>query len=456
MDTVESQVLHDSERGARRRGEVTGVGDWPYGHERLPRRIAMISYHTCPLAAPGGKETGGMNVYVRELMRQLGRRGHLVDCFTRSQSQLVPHIPDTDLGPNVRVIHVAAGREAPLSKEGAWAVVEDFVGGVKAFIGAEGIRYDLYHSHYWMSGHVARQLQARWPAPIVHMFHTLGAMKDQSLGEGGRPEIGPRRVVEQAIFDHADAIVAATPVDRQHMLEWYRADGERIVTIPPGVDLGRFRILGRGPARRALGMPEDRAMVLFVGRPDPVKGLDTLLRAMAALTARDGGLRTRSSLCVIGGDKDADSRGRDAEMARIDALRESLGLGDFVAFMGPQDQDALLDYYNAAQVVVVPSRYESFGMVALEAMACGAPVIASDVGGLSTLVREGRTGFLVPYGDPDALANALWPILEDDALRDALGAQGAAVAEGYGWPSIAGRMERLYERLWVGQPVAQG
>ncbi|MBK8540901.1 MAG: glycosyltransferase [Ardenticatenia bacterium] len=413
----------------------------------------MLSYHTCPLAAPGGKETGGMNVYVRELMRQLGRRGHLVDCFTRSQSQLVPHIPDTDLGPNVRVIHVAAGREAPLGKEGAWDVVEAFISGVKAFIGAEGIHYDLYHSHYWMSGYVARRLQARWPAPIVHMFHTLGAMKDQSRGEGGAPEIGPRRGVEQDIFDTADAIVAATPVDRRHMLEWYRADGDRIVTVPPGVDLSRFRPLGRATARRALSLPEDHAMVLFVGRPDPVKGLDTLLRAMALLTARDPGLRTRSCLCVIGGDKDGESRGRDAEMARIDALREALGLGDFVAFMGPQDQDALVDYYNAAQVVVVPSRYESFGMVALEAMACGVPVIASDVGGLSTLVREGRTGFLVPFGDPAALADALWPILDDDAMRDALGAQGAAVAEGYGWPAIAGRIERLYERLWAGQPL---
>ncbi len=453
MDTVESQTLHASERPASLRRGGPDLAGWPDGHRRAPRRIAMLSYHTCPLAAPGGKETGGMNVYVRELMRQLGRRGHLVDCYTRSQSHLVPHIPDTDLGPNVRVIHVAAGREAPLSKAEAWAAVDAFAAGVEAFVGAEALRYDLYHSHYWMSGRVAERLRARAPAPWVHMFHTLGAMKDRSLGEGAGAEIGPRRGVEQEIFDQADAIVAATPVDRRHMLESYRVDDARIETIPPGVDLSLFRPLGRARARANLGLPADHALLLFVGRPDPVKGLDTLLRAMALLVARDPSLRERSCLCVIGGDKDAEQRGRDAEMARIDALRASLGLDDMVAFMGPQDQDALVDYYNAAQVVVVPSRYESFGMVALEAMASGAPVIASDVGGLSTLVRDGRTGFLVPYGDPAALADALWPLLEDDALRDAMGAQGVAVAEAYGWPSIAGRVERLYERLWAGVPA---
>jgi D-inositol-3-phosphate glycosyltransferase len=419
------------------------------GHLCAPKRICMISYHTCPLAAPGGKETGGMNVYVRELMRELGRRGYRVDCFTRSQSAAVPHIPDTDLGPNVRVIHVVAGAEAPLSKADAWAVAPDFALGVRAYAAAEGIHYDLYHSHYWMSGWVAARLQQRWPAPIVHMFHTLGAMKDLTRREGVAPEIGPRKDEEQAIFDIADAIVAATPIDRAHMLEHYRCPPDKISVVPPGVDLARFRPLGVVEAREALGLDADHRMILFVGRPDPVKGLETLVRAMAAIIAEEPELALGSCLCVVGGDIADDPAEMDAEMAHIDRLRRELGIGDFVTFLGPQSQDDLPLYYNAAQVVVVPSRYESFGMVALEAMACGTPVIASDVGGLSTLVRDGRTGYLVPYGDPELLAARLRPILDDLELREALGRQGVAVAEGYGWPSIAGRIERVYEALWL-------
>ena len=453
MDSVEALDLHASEqlsRSDRLRRYELGLD----GHLPPPRRICMLSYHTCPLAAPGGKETGGMNVYVRELMRELGRRGYLVDCFTRSQSDAVPHIPDTDLGPNVRLIHVAAGPEAPLSKAEAWAVAPDFARGVRAFIAAEGIRYDLYHSHYWMSGWVAGELASRWPAPIVHMFHTLGAMKDLSRRNGVAPEIGPRRGVEQAIFDIADRIVAATPVDRAHMLEHYRAPAERIAIVPPGVDLLRFRPLGVAESRRQLGLPEAHRMVLFVGRPDPVKGLETLVRAMARIITDEPDLQQNACLCVIGGDVSDDPSEMSAEMVHIDALRKDLGIADFVAFLGPQTQDSLPWYYNAAQAVVVPSRYESFGMVALEAMACGTPVIASDVGGLATLVRDGRTGYLVPYGDPDALAERLRPILDDDVLREVLGRHGTAVAEGYGWASIAGRIERVYESVWLEQAAA--
>lgn len=414
-----------------------------------PRRICMIAYHTCPLAAPGGKETGGMNVYVRELMRQLGRRGLVVDCFTRSQSSLVPHIPDTDLGPNVRVIHVTAGDEAPLSKADAWSAVPDFVAGVRAFIASQGARYDLYHSHYWMSGWAARELARRRPAPIVHMFHTLGAMKDLAQGDGATAEIGPRRGVEAEIMAFADAIVAATPIDRQHMVDLYGAEPGKIEVIPPGVDLRLFRPMDPRAARAHLGLDADHRMILFVGRPDPVKGLDTLVRAMALIIAAEPELARNSCLCIIGGDKTDDPAEMTAEMQRIHRLREELGIADFVTLLGPQTQDDLPYFYNAAQVVVVPSRYESFGMVALEAMACGAPVIASNVGGLATLVQDGRTGFLVPDGDPAALAARLRPIIDDPALRQALGLHGVAVAEGYSWASIAGRVEQVYERLWA-------
>lgn len=421
----------------------------PDGPLPSPRRICMLAMHTCPLAAPGGKETGGMNVYVRELMRQLGRRGYRVDCFTRSQSSLVPHIPDTDLGPNVRVIHVTAGAESPVDKTAAWSAAPDFVQGVRAFIASQEIRYDLYHSHYWMSGWVARELARRRPAPIVHMFHTLGAMKDRAALRGGAAEIGPRRAIEAEIMGFADAIVAATPIDRQHMLELYGADPDRIEVIPPGVDLELFRPLPAAEARARLGQDPEHRMILFVGRPDPVKGLDTLVAAIARILQAEPELRQNSCLCIIGGDKDDAPARMDAEMRRIDALRRELGIADFVTFLGPQRQDDLPLFYSAAQCVVVPSRYESFGMVALEAMACGVPVIASDVGGLSTLVRDGRTGFLVPEGDVEALASRLRMLIDNPPLRAILGRQGVATAEAYSWASIAERIELLYERLWA-------
>ena len=419
-----------------------------------PRRVCMLSLHTCPLAAPGGKESGGMNVYVRELSRQLGRLGYVVDNFTRSESALVPHIRDTDLGANVRVIHVVAGPEAPLSKDETWRHAAAFVQGIREHCRQEGLRYDLYHSHYWMSGWAALQLAAWQPAPVVHMYHTLGAMKDLAAGPGTVAEPSPRRDIERLIAQHVDLIVAATPMDLAQIVEHCRADPGRIEIIPPGVDLSLFHPIPAAEAASHLGQPTDHKMVLFVGRLDPVKGLDTLVRAMALVVAAEPSLRGRSCLCIVGGQKPERLDRMDAEHARIDRLAREVGLDDVVHFMGAVSQDDLPFYYGAAQVVVVPSRYESFGLVALEAMACGVPVIASDVGGLSSLVRDGRTGFLVPDGDPAALAGKLLPILRDPELRSALGCRGVATAEAYAWPVIAKRIDTLYDRALATSPRA--
>jgi D-inositol-3-phosphate glycosyltransferase len=417
------------------------------------RRVAMLSVHTCPLAAPGGKETGGMNVYVRELSRELGRRGIEVDCFTRSQSSLVPHIPDADLGPSVRLIHVVAGPEAPLSKAQTWATLPQFVAGVRAFMASHEATYDLYHSHYWMSGWVVRQLAAVRPAPIVQMFHTLGAMKDLSGRRDQAPEIEPRRLVERELMAAVDRIVAATEVDRTHMVELYGADRSKIQVIPPGVDLGLFRPIPREVARAHLGDGPEHRMILYVGRFDPVKGLDTLVQAIAQVIAAEPEFRRNACLCLIGGDRSDDPALANAEMRRIDALRHELGLSDFVTFLGPLSQEELPYFYSAAEVVVVPSRYETFGLVALEAMACGAPVIATDVGGLSTLVRPGRTGFLVPEGDVAALAAELLLLIRHPELGREMGRHAVATAEAYGWPTIAERVEALYEEV-LREPAA--
>lgn len=412
-----------------------------------PLRIAMISVHTCPLAALGGKETGGMNVYVRELSRELGHRGVLVDAFTRSQNPEVPHIADADLGPSVRVIHVKCGPESPYPKEEIWTYLPQFVEGVRCFIQEEGIRYDLFHSHYWLSGWAAHALQSHSPAPIIHMFHTLGLMKDRVARTPGQREVPPRAYVEAQILDFADRIVAATPSDREHMVRLYGARPDHIAVIPPGADLNLFRPVPEGEAKDVLGISPDHHMVLFVGRMDPLKGTDTFLKSVAVLVNRDPSWREQVCVGIIGGDAGEDPALMDAEMRRLYELRQALGISDVVTFQGRQAQTDLPLYYSAADVVVVPSRYESFGMVALEALACGTPVIASDVGGLAYIVADGLTGYLVPEDDPETLADRLQELLRDPRLRRSMGFLGVQRARRYAWSSIADEIEGLYDEV---------
>lgn len=406
-------------------------------------RIAMLSVHTCPLAALGGKKTGGMNVYVRELSRELGRRGVQVDCFTRSEDPSVPHIDDVDLGPNVRVVHVVSGPEAPVSKGVIWQDLPSFVDGVRRFVEQEEVKYDLIHSHYWISGRVAWMLKSDWPGvPVVNMFHTLGHLKNLVAQPATEQEPLQRVKVETEIVAFADRLVAATPLEREHLLTLYGADPDKISIIPPGVDLELFRPVSPAEAKAHLGLPAEHRMVLFVGRIEALKGLDTLIRAMAQVVERDPSLRGHLCVCIIGGDADPESM--DGEMRRLDKLREELGITDVVMFLGSRDQTELPYYYSAAEMVTVPSHYESFGMVALEATACRAPVIASDVGGLSFIVQDGETGFLVPDQDVDAWADKMLLLLQNAELRDKLSRRGAEVAKKYAWSNITDEVLELY------------
>ncbi len=410
-------------------------------------RIALLSVHTCPLAALGGKETGGMNVYVRELTRELARRGVAVDVFTRSQNPDISKVDDVGLGPGARVVHIAAGPERPYHKNLVWNHLPEFVEGVRRFAHQEGVSYDLLHSHYWLSGWVARELQKTWSVPIVHMFHTLGRMKNLVAQREADRELTQRIVVETEIMAFADRIVAATPRDMEQMVALYGTNPAKITVISCGVDLTMFRPIARDQARACLGLPEDHKMVLFVGRIDPLKGIDTLIRAMALVFQWNSSLRNHVCLCIIGGDVSDDPTLMDAEMVRLQALRRELGLTELVTFVGAQAQDILPCHYSAADVVVVPSHYESFGMVALEAMACGTPVIASDVGGLSFIVKDSQTGFLVPERDPETLARDLELILRSSRLRSAMGIRAIAVAQEYSWDHIADQMLDLYESV---------
>jgi D-inositol-3-phosphate glycosyltransferase len=403
--------------------------------------IAMLSVHTCPLATLGGKETGGMNVYVRELSRQLAERGHRVDIFTRSQDPVVPHeVPGLEIGAYVH--HVPAGPEAPYNKHRLFDYLPEFVEGVQAITKANGIRYDVYHSHYWLSGWVARELQKNQFAPIVQMFHTLGAMKNLVARRDDDHETARRMRIEREIMHFADRIVAATPNDRQHMIDLYAAPPERIDIIPPGVDLNLFHPIPQPDAREIIDSKQDHT-VLFVGRIDPIKGIDVWFKAMALVVNENPSLRDRVCICLVGGDVDDDVI-PDSEMARLQSLKDELGIADMVTFLGRRSQESLPFFYASADVVVMPSLYESFGMVALEAMACGTPVVASDVGGLSFLVRDGETGYLVPENDPETLAACLGKLMRDPDLRRRLGARGKEVAREYAWTRIADRIEELY------------
>jgi D-inositol-3-phosphate glycosyltransferase len=406
--------------------------------------IAMLSVHTCPLATLGGKETGGMNVYVRDLSHELIRRGHRVDVFTRSQDSTIPRI-HSSLGQGGRVIHIPAGPEHPYSKHLVYDHLPEFAHGVMAQAEDDGIRYDVLHSHYWLSGAVARELREHWNTPIVHMFHTLGKMKNVVAQRPDEIEPMHRIEIEGQIVGFADALVAATPVEEQQLIELYGARSDRIHVISPGVDTERFHPIPKGYAKERIALYPDCCIILFVGRIEPLKGIDNLLRAIARAIEHQPALREKVRVPIIGGDLD---RIHEAdEMVRLQELREELNIEDVVTFLGARDQDLLQYYYSAAEMVVMPSDYESFGMVALEAMACGTPVIASDVGGLAFLVKDGRTGYRVPARDPDALASRITRLLKNRGLQRRIGHRAACWAEAYAWPKIANEIEALYQSV---------
>jgi len=399
-------------------------------------RVAMLSVHTCPLAALGGKETGGMNVYVRELARELSRMGADVDVFTRSQNPSIPRI--VALGERARVIHLPAGPQAPMPREAVHAYLDEFADGIEAWRLTHGIDYDLLHGNYWLSGVVGLTLRARWGVPLVQMFHTLGALKN---GAGVAAEREPvlRLAEERRIVSAADRLVAANAIERDGLVNAYEADAGRVAVIPCGVDTDLFTAGDPLAARAALELPPG-PWLLYVGRIAPIKGLETLLDALGCLR----GAGTSVRLAVIGGETDEPMDGHEADVRRRVA---ALGLGDVVRFVGAQPQERLRDWYVAADLTVLPSYYESFGMVALEAMACGSPVVASRVGGLQSTVRDGVTGVLVPEGDPCALADAITRVLGDGALRWRLGREGQRWAAQHRWPCVAEAVCREYMTL---------
>ena len=395
-------------------------------------RIAMLSVHTSPLARPGGYAAGGMNVYIRETARHLARLGYSVDVFTRDDGSR-PEV--VSLGRGARLVSVVAGPRQPLQKERIPGCLPEFLNGMRSFRQRHDLHYDLLHSHYWHAGWVASLLGPRWGAPHVTMFHTLGEVKNRARLSEHEPDL--RIEAEQRIAQSADRIICAGEHERQVLVNLYGADPDRTAVVPCGVDLRRFRPLDRDTCRRTLGLG-DAPIVLFVGRVEPLKGIDILVEAMAQLERRD------ARLLVVGGDAQA-----AGEVHRLQARAAALGIDDRVTFIGAVEQAQLPCYYNAADVCAVPSFYESFGMVAVESMACGTPVIASRVGGLATTIRDGETSYLIPWRCPEPFAERIDLLIENDELRRNLGRAARRAMYRFGWPKIAAALAAEYTRLWT-------
>ncbi len=387
-----------------------------------------------------------MNVYVREVTRFLGMRGVHVDVFTRSQDEHVPHVLH-DLGFGNRVVHLPAGAETWLPKRQLVDYIPQFAEGILRFAREKGIHYDLIHANYWMSGIAAETLKAEWGVPVVTMFHTLGLMKNRIARSPDEMEGEYRIEGERRALRISDRVLAATLAEKAQLQFLYQADESKIRIVPPGVDVARFYPIPREEACEAIGIPPQDRMLLFVGRIEPLKGLDTLMRAIAILRECGVQCHVPHYLAVVGGDPAASGEKLSDEMARLQALRRELHLEDLVLFLGKRAQDTLPYYYSAADVLVMPSHYESFGMVALEAMACGTPVVASQVGGLAFLIQDGVTGFVVPGGDYLALSERLTQLLMDGELRQRMGLQAAAYARQYAWENIVERLLGVYSEL---------
>ena len=399
------------------------------------RRIAVISAHTSPLAALGGRETGGMNVYVRELSRELGARGFAVDVFTRRTSEHDPEVQP--FGPNARVVNLSAGPARIIDKDLIPSHLGEFERALVAFAGREGVRYDLVHSHYWMSGVAGMRLAERWRVPHVTMFHTLGEVKKRARAT--EHETPARIEAEREIAAAADRIVVASGHEKHLLVTLYDADAAKIAVVPCGVDLELFVPMDKATARRKLGVPDGERIILFVGRIEPLKGIDILINAAAQLH-EDENFR----VLIVGGDIRA-----EAEIAALRALAERLDVDHHVSFVGAVAHEELPLYYNAADVCVMPSYYESFGLVAIEAMACGTPVVASRVGGLTTTVSDGETGYLIPWRCPEPFAERLELLLDNDELRASFGRAGREAVERFRWANVGEAVAALYGELGI-------
>jgi D-inositol-3-phosphate glycosyltransferase len=407
-------------------------------------RIATISVHTSPLDQPGTGDAGGMNVYITEVAKRLAARGVEVDIFTRATCRALP--PVVELAPGVQVRNVVAGPFEELDKGELPRHLCGFTSGVLlAEAAAEPGHYDVVHTHYWLSGQVGWAAKQRWGVPLVHSMHTLAKVKNAALAAGDAPEPPERVLGEEQVVDSADRLIANTDDEARQLVLRYGADQRLVETVTPGVSLSMFRPGFTGVARRRLGLPRDAYVLLFVGRIQPLKAPDVLLRAAARMLADDPSLRSRLVVVVVGGPSGA-ARARPEELQRLAA---HLGIADVVRFEPPCPQRELAQWYRAADVTVVPSYNESFGLVAVESQASGTPVVAAAVGGLRTAVRHGESGLLVEGHDPAEYAAVLRTLADQPRLRARLGRGAVRHAMAFGWSTTVDRLLEVYTGAMV-------
>jgi D-inositol-3-phosphate glycosyltransferase len=406
---------------------------------RYPRRIATVSVHTSPLEQPGTGDAGGMNVYIVEVARRLAARGVEVDIFTRAVSRDVP--PVAELAPGVLVRHVTAGPFEDLDKADLPGQLCHFTFEVlRAEAAYAPGRYDVVHGHYWLSGQVAAVAKERWGVPFVQSMHTLGRVKNAALAAGDAAEPPLRLRGENEVVAAADRLVANTTDEAEQLIGLYDADPARVRVINPGVDLGVFRPGSQARARRRLGLPADAIVLVFAGRVQPLKAPHVVLHAAAQIARDDPSLASRLRVAFVGGPS---GTGR-ADPDGLSELAAALGISGMVRLEPPCPQSELAEWYRAATLVMVPSRSESFGLVAVEAQACGTPVVAAAVGGLRTAVADGVSGKLVDSRDPAAYARVIRDLVAHPAALARLARGTREHASGFGWTVTVDRLMNLY------------
>ena len=407
---------------------------------RTLERIAILSVHTSPLDQPGTGDSGGMNVYIAETAKRIAARGTEVEIFTRATSAI--NLDNRELADGVTVRHISAGPFEGLRKEDLPAQLCAVTAGV---LRAEAQRpegfYDLIHSHYWLSGQVGWIAQERWNVPLVHTMHTMARVKNLQLAQGDTPEPAIREIGEEQVVNASDRLVANTEAEAQELIDLYNAEPDRVRVVNPGVDLQQFTPGSKSAAREELGVAKDAVVLLFVGRIQPLKAPDVLISAAAELVRNNPSLRNKLVVAICGGPSGS---GLERPTALMDLANE-LGISDCIRFEPPSDRARLVQWFRAADLNVVPSYSESFGLVALEAQACGTPVIAANVGGLPTAVKHGVSGVLVNGHDPRHWANVIGDTLNDDSLLAKLSNGAVAHASGFGWDATADRLFQVYQ-----------
>jgi D-inositol-3-phosphate glycosyltransferase len=388
-------------------------------------RIAMLSAHSCPVGDLGAKDTGGMSVYIRELARELGKIGHTVDVYTRIHD---PADPISEImAPNARLIHLKAGQEAPIKKIDVYCSLPEFIDNLEKYWKENDLAYDIVFSHYWLSAIVGRYLQEKWNIPYITMYHTLGAVKNALHIGIDEP---PLRInSEKETAGDCRRIIVATEKEKQDISLYYGAPPEKVSIIPCGVNMDKFRPCNKTASREKLGL-KDEKVILFIGRIDPLKGIGQLIKSMKLLKDR-GNIK----LIIVGGDA-----GSREEIEKLQKLSRELGVRDRITFEGTVKQDILPYFYSAADVCAVPSYYESFGLVPLESLACGTPVVATDVGDLKHIIRQGETGYIIPDNSPEKIAGAVSITLQRPVLDMETAMSIRASVSRWSWGAIASQV----------------